>query len=112
MKEIDLKKHIPEVLVIMFFIVSVTAFITYAIITTKQREKENLSFHFNGVVDSVRYDIKGIPFVVANDEEYYLSDGYDFNRKIQKGDSLIKEKNATTYILIKKNNLERLEFDN
>ena len=57
------------------------------------KKKEALNWNFNGAVQKVRYDVKGIPFVTVNGKEYDLYDTFwDFNIKIHKGDTIIKNK--------------------
>jgi hypothetical protein len=64
---------------------------------TKNSFDENLSYDFKGVVDSVSYDVKGIPTVIIHKSEYYLSAGYNFDYQIEKGDTLKKEGGLNTY---------------
>ena len=66
---------------------------------------EDLDYHFNGIVDSVSYDIKGFATIIVKGSHYYLGDtGWDFDHnRIQKGDSIIKERNSMIIKLIKPN---------
>lgn len=73
---------------------------------------ENLSIAFKGVVQKVEYNVKGTPYVIVNGKQYYLIDGYNFEYKISKGDSLIKRKNSTVYKLIKKGTDSVCLFEN
>jgi len=80
---------------------------------TKKGKRKNLSYQFNGKVDSVTYDVKGEATVYI-DTSYYLSDpNWDFDHnRIQKGDSMIKEKNSMTIKLIKPNGKVIVEGEN
>ena len=62
-------------------------FLGFLFFSAKNTFKKNLSYNFNGVVEAVSYDVKGIPKVIISGEEYYLSAGYNFNYQIEKGDS-------------------------
>jgi len=87
------------------------AFFVIMLFAAKNNFKENKLYSFKGVVDSVSYDIKGIPTVIINKKTFYLSAGYNFDHQIKKEDSLVKQKGSTTYILIKPTK-EVLKFDN
>jgi hypothetical protein len=63
---------------------------------------KNVANNFKDTVQFVQYDYKGTPEVVIGGKRYYLTDGYTFDYKIEKGDSLIKQKGLTTYKLVKK----------
>jgi hypothetical protein len=80
-----------------------------AVFLKKQRGREILDYQFNGRVDSVWYsDIsitshdKTKPYVKINGKTYYLFNNWDLGHAIQKGDSLIKERNKLSIILIKR----------
>ncbi len=79
---------------------------------TYQGRKANISYSVTGVVDSVEYSIKGYPTVIINRKTYDLSDGYNFDYKIQKGDSLIKKNGSNIYKLIKRGSGKVFEFTN
>ncbi len=64
----------------------------------------NLNYQFSGIVERVRYEVKGKPYVTLKDKIYYLSfNDWNFNYEIEKGDSLIKRKGEMTIKLIKPN---------
>jgi len=62
---------------------------------------KNLSYNFIGAVETVSYDVKGIPTVSINSNKYYLSGGYNFNFEIEKGDTLKKKQGSNIYTLVK-----------
>ena len=74
--------------------------------------KDNLSYKFKGIVDTVKYDVKGIPTITIDKKQYYLSAGYNFNFQIEKGDTLKKEKQSTVYTLIKQKTGKVILFNN
>jgi hypothetical protein len=77
-----------------------------------RNNKRNFSYYFNGEVQSVRYDLKGFPYVTIASKIYYLSyNNWDFNYRISKGDTLKKEKNTFTISLIKHGTGEILVFN-
>jgi|GEM_PF-3863806 len=56
-------------------------------------EKKSLKWSFKGAVEKVYYSDKGIPEVTVNGNQYYLFYAVmDINYRIQKGDTLIKQK--------------------
>lgn len=74
----------------------------------------NLEYHFNGKVESVYYDIKGIATINIKGVHYILSDpNWDFDHnRISKGDSIIKSKNSMIVKLIKANGKIIVEGEN
>lgn len=61
-------------------------------------DNKNLNYNFKGKVESIYYDIKGIPLVTINQKSYYLSyNNWNFDHQIEKGDSL--EKVAPSFII-------------
>ena len=65
---------------------------------------EALAYHFNGRIDSVSYDNKGIPTIVIHKVKYnLLANFWNFEHELQVGDSLIKEKNSLEVKIFKKN---------
>ncbi|QEM06906.1 hypothetical protein DIU31_026620 [Mucilaginibacter rubeus] len=64
--------------------------------------RKNYSIEFNGKVEKVIYSIKGEPTVSINGKTFDLPVNlWDFNHKIEKGDSLIKSKDSMVIKLIK-----------
>lgn len=78
------------------------SFIAWNIIMAREDNKENLSYAFNGVVEKVSYDKKGIPSVIVLQKRYYLSGGWNFEHLIEKGDSLRKKEGEKVVKLLKK----------
>ncbi len=84
-----------KVLISLFIVVAITGLVK-AIYYQRKGITEELDNHFEGVVDSVSYDIKGKASVIIKGTHFYLGDGnwdFDHNR-IEKGDSLIKKRNS------------------
>ena len=102
----DLKVFLP------IFISLCIAFLSYGIFSAMQSRKENMTYNFHGVVEKVNYDEKGIPSVMVNGIKYYLSPGYNFDHRIETGDTLTKEKASNIYRLKKSKTSETLEFRN
>jgi len=73
--------------------------------------KINLNRQFNGTIENVIYDEKDIPTVTVDGEQYSLGVGYDFQHKIQQGDSMIKSKGSRVYKLIKKGSGLEISFE-
>jgi hypothetical protein len=74
-------------------------------------ETEAHYYHFNGIVDSVSYSIKGQATVIIKGAHFELG-FWDFDHdRIAKGDSLIKEKNSMIIKLIKRNGQIIIEGD-
>jgi len=79
-----------------FFATFIVVVIIWTIYSTRKSRSENLHYQFNGMIDSVYYTVKGEPYIFVKKVEYYLSDGsWDFDHdRIQKGDSIVKQKNS------------------
>jgi hypothetical protein len=59
-------------------------------------------YQFSGIVQKITYGDKGTPRVVINGKLYFISfPNESFNNEIKQGDSLIKERNAVVYKLVK-----------
>jgi hypothetical protein len=88
-----------------FFIPTVLVMILAVIYFSHKGKLKCLSYQFNGKVDSIYYDIKGIATIKVNGIFYDLAyPNWDFDHnRIQKGDSVIKNKNSLTIKLIKHN---------
>lgn len=83
------------------FVTICVLFVSYLVISTKKSDQENINRQFSGIVTSVKYDEKNIPFIIVKAKEYYLDAGYNFEQKIAKGDSISKSKGSNVYKLIK-----------
>jgi hypothetical protein len=60
---------------------------------TKDSKKKSINWSFKGAVEKVHYSDKGIPDVTVNGNEYYLFYAVmDLDYRIQRGDTLIKQK--------------------
>jgi hypothetical protein len=92
-------------------IVAVILFAASMIFLYKKDYKKNSDYYFDGVVQNVRYDSKGFPYVTIHNRTFYLSyNNWDFNHEIQKGDTLKKEKNSFTVKITKYKSGEVLIF--
>lgn len=85
---------------VLFVIVCILLF-GFLFVSTNTSRNENMNRQFHGIVESVRYDKKAIPYVKVNGKEYYLDAGYNFKRKIEKADSISKQKGSNVYKLRK-----------
>jgi len=91
----NMKKLILIAILSFFFFI--TAIYYYNNLTQK-----NLPLAFNGKVENVFYSIKGEPTVSINNKTFNLPVNlWDFNHKIEKGDSLIKLKDSMIIKLVK-----------
>jgi hypothetical protein len=87
-------------------------FLLFLLTSINTSFKKNLSYNFSGTIDSVTYDEKGTPTIIINHQEYILSAGYNFDYKIEVGDTLIKHESSTSYKLIKHKTREVIVFNN
>lgn len=96
------KRYIYSVSV--FFVLGVCIFFFLYIFGSYKYRKIYLAYQFDGRVESVSYDIKGIASIVIKDVNYDLSDtNWDFDHnRIEKGDLMIKKKNSMIIKLIKR----------
>jgi hypothetical protein len=88
-----------------FFVIGVIIMIIIGINYDHKGTMRNLEYHFNGVVDSVAYNIKGKATIIVNGSHYDLSEpnwNFDTNR-IEKGDSIFKKRNSMIIRLVKPN---------
>jgi len=83
------------------------SFILSAIIsvhTKKDSEKTSLNWSFKGIVEKVSYSDKRIPTVTVNGKEYYLFYTImDIGYNIQKGDTIIKQRDDLRIKVIRPN---------
>ncbi len=107
-----LTKKQGSIIFFSLFVIVLTYFAWDTIKRTRIDSSNNLSYSFKNIVEDVSYDIKGTPKVLIEKRYYYLSDGYNFNHLIENGDSLIKEKGSTKYILVKRQTGKVIEFNN
>jgi hypothetical protein len=92
---------------VIIFLFAFISFLTWRYLVA---QKTNLSREFNGRVENVSYDEKGIPTVTIGGKNYYLNTDYNFKHEIDQGDSIVKYKDARLYRLIKKGSGKVLEF--
>jgi hypothetical protein len=90
--------------IIGLFITIVVITIIKGIRLNIKGKAESLNYQFDGIVDSVSYDIKGGATVVIKGSHYYLGGtSWSFDRnEIQKGDSIFKKRYLMTIKLIKR----------
>ena len=87
-------------------------FMVFLSIMNTRSFKRNLFFEFDGTVEKVIYDAKGIPEVTVKGKTYYISAEYNFDYKIQKGDRLKKKRGSNIYTLTKQKTGEVIDFAN
>jgi len=98
--------------VIGIWIILAIYFICSTIVNVHNTRKENRALSFDGVVESVTYDIKDYPTVIVNSKKYYLGANYNFNREIEQGDSMTKQRGSSIYRLVKNKTGQVLYFNN
>ncbi len=94
-------------------IILILAFISlliWLIYSNKRNYEENLNIEFNGIVETVKYDIKGFPTLTINRVDYRLVGPYRFDHQIETGDTLIKLKGNIHYKLIKRQTGKIIRF--
>ncbi len=97
-----------EKLIILFL--AIISLLIWLIYSNKKNYEENLNIEFNGIVESVKYDIKGFPTLTINRVDYKLVGPYRFNHQIETGDTFIKFKGNIHYKLIKHNTGKIIRF--
>jgi hypothetical protein len=105
-------KHKQDILFIAAFFILCLSFLSYLFYNGNRDRIENLGYSFYGPVKYVTYDVKGTPYVTIDTNRYYLSAGYNFDHKIEKGDTIKKVKGSNIYILTKQNTGKVYEFSN
>lgn len=94
-------------------LIGILAFLlfTIAIYYYNNLTQKNLPLEFNGKVENVSYSIKGEPTVSINNKTFNLPVNlWDFNHKIERGDSLIKLKDSMVIKLVKYKSRQVLLF--
>lgn len=87
--------------IVIYTIVGVLFSIALLVLYIRAERIEN-NYQFSGIVQNITYGDKRTPKVTINNNSYFLSfPNWNFNNKIEQGDSLIKTKNSTIYKLIK-----------
>jgi hypothetical protein len=95
----NVSARIPLLIVGVLFVISliILPYLFY------QGAAKSLSYQFNGRVDSVSYDAKDEPTVKIHNKKYHLPANYwNFDRQIQVGDSMVKERVSKTIRVFKK----------
>jgi len=70
-------------------------------ISNKRQLEEDLNTNVNGEIKYLEYGIKGDPTFWVNGVKYNLAGPYNFEHKIDEGDSIVKIAGSTTYKIIK-----------
>jgi hypothetical protein len=91
-------------------IIAVFIFLIFIDIVIKP--KKALRWSFKGPVEKVWYDRKGIPFITIKGKEYdvFYFD-WDFETKIEKGDTVIKQKGDLRLKLIRPNTRDTIYYN-
>ena len=106
-------KNKQQILFISIVLVLGFSFITILFYLDNMANKKDFAYKFYGVVEQVSYDIKGRPNVTIHDTEYCLCDNnWDFNHRIEKGDTIEKKANTLIVRLKKHNSGEVIFFGN
>ncbi|QEM12170.1 hypothetical protein [Mucilaginibacter rubeus] len=90
-------------LALLFFIIAIYSY--------NNLVRKNFPLAFNGKVQNVVYSVKGEPTVSINNKTFILPVNlWNFNHKIEKGDSLIKFKDSMVVKLIKSRSGQAILF--
>jgi hypothetical protein len=95
---------------IIFLVGLVILISVIAIVNGKSSDTKYFNMEFTGKVESVGYDIKGYPTLTIKGDNYFIGAFYNFDNKIETGDSMIKVKGQYIFKLIKKNSVDTLYF--
>lgn len=91
-----MNKKFPALCFSLFLLVIIILFFKGNV---KQR-----NYKFNGIIESITFDVKQISTIVISNEKYYLSPLKGFKENVQVGDSAIKKSGTLEFIIIKKTN--------
>jgi len=108
LKALDLKNNYRALLLIAVVIILVF----FGLYKRKSITEKAVKWHFNGPVENIRYDVKKYPWVIINGTEfnlYYTT--WNFNIRINKGDTLIKQANDTRIKLIRQGTHDTISFN-
>jgi hypothetical protein len=108
LRSLDLKNNYTALLLVVIVIILIV-FGLYK--RTSLTQKAN-KWHFNGPVENVRYDVKRYPWVIVNGREfnlYYTS--WNFNVRINKGDTLIKQVDDIRIKLIRQGTHDTISYN-
>jgi hypothetical protein len=108
LKSLDLKNNYRGLVLIAVAIILVL----FGIYKRSSVTQKAIKWHFSGPVENVRYDVKKYPWVIINGIEfnlYYTT--WDFNVKINKGDTLIKQVDDIRIKLIRQGTHDTISFN-
>ncbi|WP_316828769.1 hypothetical protein [Pedobacter miscanthi] len=94
-------------LVVLLVLAVFYGFFFIVFIRGKRKEKASA---FSGIVQSVKYDAKGIPTVEIDNRKIYVSASFNWNNQIQAGDYIEKKAGENVYKVIKQDNKQILIF--
>ena len=107
----DYKSAFNKILKLIYLLAAVI-FIASTIYSDIKDDDLYLKCHFKGVVKKIDYNDKSTPTVTINSRTYGLAGShFNFNRLIEKGDSLEKDSGRTKIKLIKHNGGKVIVFD-
>jgi hypothetical protein len=97
----------------VFLLAAVVAILlAFAFYKRETLPEKTLKWHFKGAVKNVRYDLKKYPWVIIADKEYNLYyTTWDFNVKINRGDTLIKYEGDRRVKLIRAGSHDTVFFE-
>lgn len=87
-----------------FVVICFLLFLLVIIILFFKGQAKQRNYKFNGIIESITFDVKQIPTIVISNEKYYLSPLRSFKENVQVGDSAIKKSGTMEFIIIKKTN--------
>jgi len=84
----------------------------FSLYKKKTLPKNAKEWRFSGPVDNIRYDVKKYPWVTIDGNEYNLYYTiWDFNVKIDKGDTIIKQAGDVHIKLIRQGTHDTISFN-
>jgi hypothetical protein len=105
---LDLKNNYRGLLLVAVAII----LIFFGIYKRSSITQKAIRWHFSGPVENVRYDVKKYPWVIVNGMEYNLYyTTWDFNVRINKGDTLIKRAGDIRIKLIRQGMHDTISFN-
>jgi hypothetical protein len=108
LKALDLKNNYRALILVAVAIILVF----FGLYKRRSITQNANKWHFKGAVENVRYDVKRYPWVIINGAEfnlYYTT--WDFNVKINKGDTLIKQSEDARIKLIRQGTHDTISFN-
>ncbi|WP_259068761.1 hypothetical protein HDF24_07595 [Mucilaginibacter sp. X4EP1] len=96
----------------LLLVAVVVILVFFSVYKRKTLSKNVNKWHFSGAVDNIRYDVKKYPWVTVDGYEYNLYYTiWDFNVKIGKGDTLIKQTDDLRIKLIRQGTHDTISFN-